>query len=809
MSSKNSPLNLDEALSSIQRLEPRTDSLNSEECLYLVHCYLVVTQNHIQQQQHPLVHGADDWSEETDKELAERQRFEEYLERSIKLLNDRELPEDDMLKADWFFLKTSLYLLQGDPLLAMESCKQCEEAVNNVSNLVFRSLLQEQLQQAKAQCERSLKELNEPTFKDPKGFTKHSFMMGVLRKDQEYWLNTPNLFYERLAYAKDFTVIEYAQYNVDPKTHPDYFSILVRAQYLAESAEAEQKRAEATMAERREFIRRRNERLEKEKQQRPSYQDVDISNLNSEELTEQLKQLNERNKQLSDVPANRGDSGSGSSGGTSNTTSYGGFGGDAGMAASLYALESLNAESTANRHGAAAANQGDGAASDSGDYTFNISRDSFAANEDYEPEEKSYSSVDFAKSRAISVKEAAKLEKLQKQDHFQNAPLFHVFYKEQIFNVRIFATEPEQLFYNWRARYRLDSKEEAELAHLKKGIAVIVEGGNNPYDTFKLQLLMLCTLVPNLALMVDESSEQIFPGDWVRFNAQLQSDISSTNLYSIQAVSDGNRIWLHTHGLSRFKLGELEILNCPANQFQYYGDVINTLAAIYLRHPKEMQDNNVQLLAHLPNDTPLLTTLIPWPEAVQYYNKQGSDNYAGSARERTVDHNSLGYVIFSYDSLDCYKRRDYKPLYNLTTPIDSEAILMLPREETFQRMKTALETFPCVYRYANSHQDIVISIKAPLQISKSGTFKAVGDAANIKDPVAEQASPSLELCWFTIVEIYDDGYMKGRLENDPFYIKDLNKGDYMDVPINLLTDWRLYDCKTSATYSPSSAFMIG
>lgn len=820
MSSKNSPLTLDEALSTIHRLEPQVAELSSEECLMLIHCYLAVAQNYMKQ-----TVGAEaitDWSQATQKELEERQRFENYLNSSLKILNERTLPDDEMLKADWFFLKTSLYLLKGDPMQAMQACNQCETATNQVSNLVFRTLLQEQVQQAKEQCEYSIKELNTPSLKDPKGFSKHSFLMGLLRKEQEDWLTTPNLFYERLAYAQDFTVIEYAQYQIDPRTRPDYFSLLVRAQYLAESAESERKREAETLAERRKFIQQRNERLEREKKKRPSYEDIDISNLDSAALTAQLQELNARNQQLHDeaqlnqyttrtndlkqamtlgsnLAANSNSSDPQASTFGESSLGYsnalGGFT-DSGVASNLYALESLNQESTDRRHG-----YNNDVTESSGDsYSFNISRDSLTSGESTQKfEEKHYSSVDFAKSRAISVKEASQREKQKKRDTFHNAPLFHVFYKDQIFNVRIFSTEPEQLFYNWRVRYHLNPQDEKEIADLKKGIAVLIEGGNNPYDTFKLQLLMLCTLVPDLILVVDESSEQIFPGEWARFSSKLENDICSPNLYSIQAVSDGRNIWLHTHGLSRFKLGELEILQCPAKQFMYYGDIIHTLAATYLRKPSEMKDNNVQLLAHLSDDSPLITTLIPWPEAVQYYNRQGNDNYLGSARDRTIDHNSLSYAIFCYENIDSYKRREYKPLSSLKAPIDGEAILMLSDEEATQRRKLAVETFYSIRQYAEHYPNLIIGIKVPLTIS---------DAEQTESAEVTEGKPAIELCWFMVTAFYEDDKVQARLDNMPFYVHNINKGDVVDIPFNLIADWQLYNPSTQQSITPSSAFIL-
>lgn len=790
MSSK-SFLSLEDALASIQRLEPRLSSLNSEECLSLVHSYLQVAQHYLQQPDDSTHLSKEAWFNAELQELKNRQLFESYVQKSLQILNEQPLPQDGMLLSDWYFLKISLYLLIGDPLLALQACNKCEETVNTVGNLVFKSLLLEQLQQARQQCELSLKDLNQPEVKAPNGFIKHSFMLGLLRQDQESWLNTPNLFYERLAYAKDFVVVEYAQYKVDPRQNPDYFSFLVRAQYYAESIEAEHKRNETLAAERQEFIRRKQERLNQE-QQLKSYEDIITSDLDSTELTRQLKLLNERNKNYVPDPLDP----------NAPITSLGGLG----MAESLTSL---------NIGGDPQSKLGGSVSSDALG-----NQDSGSLDED-ESSDKHFSSVDFAKSRAISFKEAAKQEKLLKQDQFQNAPVFHVFYKEQIFKARIFATEIDKLFLNWRARFPLTQEELKSCANLRKGVAVVIEGGNNPYDTYKLQLLMLCTIVPQVLLVVDESSEQIYPGDWVRFASQLKSDVDSQCLFSIQAVSDRNRVWLHTHGLSRFKLGELEILDCPQESYNSYGSLLDGLATSYLNGTEKMEAYQPQLVAHLDNDKPLVSALVPWPEAVQFYSSHLGDEFLGSAKDRDSHHNALSYAIFCYENEADYKAKHLKPLTVYGNQINSQTVVLYSQRETLHQQQQAQETLKYLLYYASCHP-ITILVKVALtvdeanQASKPISPKQLQQIAEANEKAKLEGNesglnieqPPVELCWFVILNVYDNGTMQGRLDNEPFYISNLHTGDLMNITPDVIVDWRGFDLNSKTAFTPSSAFLL-
>lgn len=807
MTSKSSPLSQEDALASIKILEPRLASLNAEECLSLVHSYLLVAQNYLARQEDPQLPDpaqstvlsqlstnalAQTKQQELQEqqEMLEHQRFEHYVEQSLHILNEHPLPEDAMLLSDWYFLKISLYLLKDDPLQALQACENCEEAVGRVGNLVFKSMLLEQLQMVKEQCKASLKDLNQPQFKAAKGFAKHSFLLGLLRKDQEAWLSTPNLFYERLALARDFVVVEYAQYKIDPREHPDYFSFLVKAQYLAESAEAEEKRSQTVAAERQEIIRRKQERLEQEKQHK-SYEDIITSDLDPEELTKQLKLLNERNKNYVPDPSKIDNS----------ITTLGGMG----MAESLKSLSwgEETHDYVKDAH-AQTLLQNEGISQDG---SFSSSLDPLNQDGSQQDDTSAYSSVDFAKSRAISLKEAAKQEKLKNQDQFQNAPLFHVFFRNQIFKARIFATEVNQLFLNWRARYPLAEPELSQVASLKKGVAVIIESGNDPFDTYKLQLLMLSVIVPNLICAVDQSSEQIFPGDWVRFSAHLSTDIDSRSLYSIQAVSDRDRVWLHTHGLSRFGMGELEILDCPARMYQYCGDVIHAMATIYLNRVSRMMAYEPQLVAHLANDTPLITTLVPWPEAVKYYSKLQGDNFTGAARDRNIDHNSESYAIFCYENYQNYKNHDFKPLSVYSDQINDDTVVLLTQAETEREHRKAMETFAFIAEYSQTH-NLLIMAKMSLKISsdhQGGASAQTNTATNQSEAFSDNPQ---ELCWFTITKIYNQQQMQGRLDNDPFYIKYLRQGDLVDLPVSRIADWKAFDLNTKQIFTPNSAFLL-
>lgn len=91
---------------------------------------------------------------------------------------------------------------------------------------------------------------------------------------------------------------------------------------------------------------------------------------------------------------------------------------------------------------------------------------------------------------------------------------------------------------------------------------VIMPFGKDHKSSFHFQLKLIDALMPEPVAIIDESAEQIFSGQWAHLAAASNTPPSPQYIYQIHAVTDEkDEVWLHTHGLARCGLPEIEILD--------------------------------------------------------------------------------------------------------------------------------------------------------------------------------------------------------------------------------------------------------
>ena len=111
-------------------------------------------------------------------------------------------------------------------------------------------------------------------------------------------------------------------------------------------------------------------------------------------------------------------------------------------------------------------------------------------------------------------------------------------------------------------RHIFSDEENEELAKAEFGLMVIMPFGKDHKSSFHFQLKLIDALMPEPVAIIDESAEQIFSGQWAHLAAASNTPPSPQYIYQIHAVTDEkDEVWLHTHGLARCGLPEIEILD--------------------------------------------------------------------------------------------------------------------------------------------------------------------------------------------------------------------------------------------------------
>ena len=131
----------------------------------------------------------------------------------------------------------------------------------------------------------------------------------------------------------------------------------------------------------------------------------------------------------------------------------------------------------------------------------------------------------------------------------------------ELYHAEIYPTEfmiPEL----YRCQHLFPDVDVEAIERAQLGLAAELEFGPDALASYHLQLKLICTLVPDLLAVLDDSSEKILSGRWVTLAAQSRVAPAPRYLYTAQAVSGGDDcVWLHTHGLNRCGCPELEVLN--------------------------------------------------------------------------------------------------------------------------------------------------------------------------------------------------------------------------------------------------------
>ena len=153
------------------------------------------------------------------------------------------------------------------------------------------------------------------------------------------------------------------------------------------------------------------------------------------------------------------------------------------------------------------------------------------------------------------------------------------------------------------------SKDEYEdLKKCTKAITLCAEFTENFEMEYKMQLKIACSILDKTYALLDESSETIIHPKKAKMMANSKSLISSKNLFSVQAVTDNGKVWLHTHGLNRFGVPDLEVINSNEDNYSYHHSLLLALSDVLLR--RGLNEDNKYFVGYVSEEIPLYVTLL-------------------------------------------------------------------------------------------------------------------------------------------------------------------------------------------------------
>lgn len=326
-----------------------------------------------------------------------------------------------------------------------------------------------------------------------------------------------------------------------------------------------------------------------------------------------------------------------------------------------------------------------------------------------------------------------------------------------------------------------DENTKQQLLDSKRALTTFMKFGKDSKKSYHIQLKVTVAMVPDYIGVLDESAEKVLPKNLV--NAIVNSKIvpSSKDLYTIQVVSDGKgEVWLHTHGLCRCGLTELEILQSDQENYKNHFNLINTYAMFLIDSLVEFNPREIgSYIGVLVNNQPVVVTCRSWTEALNEYK----DLKLGNINDRKNGHNSRTSVIFIYKSEEDQNEGKISKVSIYDKLWGDNPIFFISNEETARMKALAMEKFNYVKK-AFENKDNQIIIKIGLPVDNKENFEHI---------------------WFELLE-FDKERFKGKLTQEPYDVSNMHKDDEAWFTVENVTDWIIYTPKLAI--NPSNAYLL-
>jgi len=303
---------------------------------------------------------------------------------------------------------------------------------------------------------------------------------------------------------------------------------------------------------------------------------------------------------------------------------------------------------------------------------------------------------------------------------------------------------------------------------------------DNPKKCFHLQLKLACAILPDLIGILDESAEKMLPAGWVKMAASSKVLPSAKDLFTIQAVQGKESIWLHTHGLARCNITELEILESDKEHFNEHYNLLNTYAMFLVEEgPTFNPEETIAYIGRLMNGNPVVTTCRIWTKGILEYKKLE----LGGVKDRENGHNSKTSIVFLYTSEEDEKNKKLNKVSIYNDVWKDNPLFFYSNEETDRMKSLAQERFSYVIENFKK-EEVSVLIKIGLPLKQKGKF---------------------EYIWFELLELKKDKF-KATLTQEPYDVSDIHEGEERWFSKDDVADWIIYTKEFSVT--PSKAYLL-
>lgn len=318
----------------------------------------------------------------------------------------------------------------------------------------------------------------------------------------------------------------------------------------------------------------------------------------------------------------------------------------------------------------------------------------------------------------------------------------------------------------------------AEACRWVLGIEAVL--GEDPVSEHFHVLRTLSNAFPDVPMVLDVNSTRCFNrADLDRMFAS-EVEPSPDELWVVHAVADadnGTPAWLHTHGLWRCGLPELEMLEVPQAHLSAAADVLNAVASLLLESSCPAPGEAFEI------GQDLAVALQPWQEVVRFVPEEAH----GSMRDRSTDgaeHVGVRAVVCAPKPQGQFRKLWVWPREVVERFSQHDAVRYLSARETARQSAAARAAWPeLAMAFASAQKRGLLD---PQRLQAVFLVKAGFGPDGAANPDAEDR----EHLWFKI-ESFSGQVARGELVNQPSSIPSMQRGKRYDVPEAVVSDWHV------------------
>ncbi len=318
-----------------------------------------------------------------------------------------------------------------------------------------------------------------------------------------------------------------------------------------------------------------------------------------------------------------------------------------------------------------------------------------------------------------------------------------------------------------------------ELKTLEDSIGVVTEVmfTSNIKSSYLFQLKLVNSMFKDICALVDCSANTLFSGKWLNNMATSTVSPSLTYIYNLNIKHDdeGN-VWIHTQGLRRCNLYELELLNLNGENYQYCSIILPYLIS-------NLIDNKIQ-----PENTPIVVgdKIVLWLEN----SKESIKQYNGIIGTRPVDREKLDdFYMCTYAYINNSKQEVCELIALLENP---DFLENLVEKERISIM--AKEFFDFFIKVVEK-QEVALTLKKYIKNLKNPDPKIFEGRIKATFPIDEDyviLNRYTETLWFRFISTTNSRTIKGELLEDAKYIDELSKGEIVEFGFEIINDWIIF-----------------